>query len=130
MCLPECEGGRLGGGGGEYIQGAEKGPYVGFQQRRSLLSSFEASERKLRNLACFSGSSPRMEAGGPQKDTVFCGLTLVARDVMGGGGGQPLWGVAEPEQHRTPADLQECEWLGFGCDPMTHADGCGLLRPT
>lgn len=112
------------------IQRAEKGPNVGFQQRRSLLSSSEVSERKLRNLACFSGSS--LEAGGPQKDTVFCGLTLVARDVMGaaGGGGAAKWGVAEPEQHRTPADLQECEWLGFGCDPMTHADGCGLLRPT
>lgn len=55
-------------GGG--IQRAEKGPNVGFQQRSSLLSSSEASERKLRNLAwdawditCFSGSSPRMEAG-------------------------------------------------------------------
>lgn len=107
------------------IQRAEEGPNVGFQQRRSLLSSSEASERKLRNLACFSGSSP----GGPQKDTVFCGLTLVARDVMGGSS-QVGRGVAEPEWHRTPADLQECEWLGFGCDPMTHADGCGLLRPT
>lgn len=48
------------------------------------------------------------------------GLALAGRDDGGGA----KWGAAESEQHRTPTICR----LGFGCDPLTHTDGSGLLR--